>query len=125
MKDQDTAVSIEFERAFASNSSGCRRECYCGRVHFDTYNKWDWEEGELEELEARQAKEPDRYIGEGNSIGSYELMGHEIVLGCKCNTGARYEDFLIRHAREIATYLNERADRLQKEADEMRIRTAK
>lgn len=121
MKDHETPVSEDFERAFGTNSCGCRRECFCGRVHFDTWNHWDWEKGELETLEENATKQPDKYIGEPNSISAYRLMGKEIVLGCKCNSGAPYEAFLKNHAPEIAAYLNDWSKRLQKEAEEMKV----
>lgn len=109
------AVSEEFERAFSSHSSGCRLTCNCGITHFDTENRWDWEEGELLSLQEHAQTSPNEYQSQPNAIGTYILYDKEIVMGCPCNFGRAYEDFIIKHARQIAEYLNSRAKRIADE----------
>ncbi len=58
-----------FERAFSSRTSGCRRTCRCGREFWDRGNSgYDWEVGETEALEKDPSATPLGY-----SVGSVEL----------------------------------------------------
>ncbi len=110
----------EFELSFNSGCSGCRRECECGRVHFDTYNRYDWEEGELARLEELAAAEPAKYIAHDHSIGVMEMAGLSVVMGCPCKKLVPYERFLRGHAHGIADYLKRRAALMEKDAAPLR-----
>lgn len=116
------APSIEFENAFSSGSGGCVRDCICGIVHFDYYNSWDWEDEELEALQEKAAKDPEKYIGHNYSISTYIVSGREIVMGCPCNFGGPYEEFILEHAAQIAAYLNSRSETLSRQAQAMVVR---
>lgn len=105
-KDNPVPPSDEFEDAFSSRVSGCVRECFCGRTCFDTYNENDWEEGEKEALIANEAKDPDHYHGLGYSVQTMNIDGKEFVMGCPCNGARPYEDWVRRHAPQLAKYLN-------------------
>lgn len=115
------AVSELFERGFAENSSGCIRECECGRVTFNPSGGWTWEKGELEELFAKQDADPDKYRSVNHSVGSMTIDDKEYVLGCPCNAGRQTEDFIIKHARQVAKYLNARAEALERHARTTRV----
>lgn len=41
---------VNFHRAFTTGVTGCVDTCDCDRVFYDTYNDYDWGEGELEQL---------------------------------------------------------------------------
>jgi hypothetical protein len=117
----DKKCSEIFEDAFSSHGSGCVRDCVCGRTHFDTYNTYDWEDGELEDLEKKAKENPDKYIEHDHSIGMLIVDGQEFVFECPCNGAAKYERFILRHERQIADYLNKRADELTKHATEIHV----
>lgn len=108
-------VSEEFENAFTSHNGGCVRDCQCGRVYFDGYNSYDWEDGELEGSREKAAKDK-KYIERDYSIGTYIINGVEVVIGCECNFGRKYEDFLLAYSESIAEYLNKVTENKIKEA---------
>ena len=112
-----------FREAFHSGHGSCEITCACGRTHFDTStnNGWDWNEGELEGLIEKAAKEPDKYIGDDGTVTSLLINGLEIVEGCSCNFAKKYELFLIHSAEKIAHYLNKRADNLLTESRATRV----
>lgn len=114
-----------FEDAFSSRMSGCIRDCQCGRVHFDTYNTYDWEKGELEDFEKRSAEKPDKYISHDHSIGTMIIDGQEFVMDCPCGGAERYERFILRHEKQIAEYLNKRADEMTRNATDIKVRLPK
>ena len=113
----DEAPSQLFERAFEECVSGCVRHCACGRTLFDVHNHWDWQEGELENLGKLSDEKPDEYIPLDYSVGTMAVGGNHFVLGCPCNGARPYENFIISHARQIATFLNSRAADLKEEAE--------
>ena len=95
-----------FESIFKSNTSGCFKECDCGRVTFDCEGDWDWEEGELEGLIKHSQKDPDQCISVDYAVSSLIIDGHEIVIGCPCKTVLKYELFIRNEATKIAEFLN-------------------
>lgn len=112
-----------FEKIFDSHTGGCRRECVCGRTHFDiSSNGWDWNKGELEELQDKAKKDSDRYVTQDGSVGTMAINDVEIVYGCPCNNAKDYENFILRHADQIKEYLNERAKILRAEADRIEMK---
>lgn len=113
-------VSERFERAFDSGGSGLVRDCVCGRVHFGIDG--DWGDGEREELLKKKKRYPAKYFQHEDFVSTYVIYGDEIVMGCPCATGAKYEQFIIRHASQIATYLNDRAKSLADEANAITVK---
>jgi len=111
-----------FEEIFDSRAGSCMKTCCCGRVFFDPESGiGDWEEGELEELYAKAKQDPDKYRELNYPVGYVTIDGQDIVYNCPCGTMVRYERFLVRHARQIATYLNRRAELLREEADAITV----
>ena len=111
-------VSEEFMAAFRAPIAGCSRMCHCGRTHFDNSdNMWDWNDGELEELQARHNDDPDLCVAHDHAIGCYVIDGKEYVLDCPCQGGASIEKWIIRHSHAIAAFLNARVERLKREAE--------
>lgn len=106
-----------FEDVFHSRCGGCERQCECGIVHFDSYNFADWDDGELEELQKRAKKEPEKYVEHDHSVSTLSIGGQEIVCGCTCENAHRYENFILSHASQLAEYLNKRSEKLKKEAE--------
>ena len=68
-----------FARAFSSGGCGCVRACHCGRIFYDGLNSYDWEEGELERLQANVNAECHDY-----SINTIYLAGNEYCMDCDC-----------------------------------------
>ena len=112
-----------FSNVFDSNCGGCLRTCECGITHFDTFHSYDWEEGELEELEKKAKADPKHYIEHDCSIGTIEIGGVEIVYGCICGLAEKYENFIISHDEQLAEYLNKRAVLLREAAESIEVKT--
>ena len=122
----DTQCSELFEDIFRSNNGGCLRICVCGRINFDSSdNGWDWDQGELEELEKNQKNNPDKYIEHDGSVGTMVVSGNEIVCGCICEHAKKSEDFILENAENIAEYLNKKAKRLKEKAERIEVINAK
>lgn len=104
--------SEEFERAF-SGSGSCRVECgFCGREEYNSNGGWDWEDGELEALEA------DPNATDVDYTPTYGYLNGKVYLhGCPCNQARRYEDFIWSHRHGIADYLKARAELEMKDAE--------
>jgi hypothetical protein len=122
-KDRPTPASDAFKDAVSSGGSCTVAECdFCGRVHFTSAEGGgDYGEGELAELQAQAAREPDKYIEEGlyNTIATGDMAGHHVVIECPCNGLSRYEDFIWSHRELIMDYLTKRAKEEYDEAKEL------
>lgn len=116
--DADCSIASlrSFEDAFDSHCCGCRRECECGTIFWDSYNDgYDWDDGEREALEANPNARSLRY-----SVGTIILDGREYVMDCDCwkKKAARIIGWLTQNAREVATFLNlEKKRKLQEAGD--------
>jgi hypothetical protein len=103
-----------FENTFNSGIGSFSYKCACGRVHFDAFNNYDEEcRKELEELLEKEKLYPNKYILHDCSIGTIEIDGKEIVMGCDCGIAYKYEQFIINHKRQLAEYLNKYAKQLR------------
>lgn len=104
-----------FELAFRAGTSGCRRRCECGVEYYDTCNHYDWEEGELERLEADKTSVPLDY-----SPGDIRFEGCEYVDACSCwhKRAERIMAFLDGHSHQIAEWLTLEKRRKQDIADD-------
>lgn len=120
-KDCKLPPSDDFERAFENNSSGCVRTCACGRTLFDACNSYDWDEGELEGLLEKSKASPEEYIALDYAAQTAWIEGQELVLGCPCNRLRAYEDFIVKHAIQIAEYLNAHAAELESRAQQSKV----
>lgn len=118
MKEQCSDIFIQ---AFHSGGGGCLRTCECGRTHFDTYNTWDWDDGELEELEKKAIENPDKYVESDGSASCIEIDGREIVIGCCCDFARKYEAFIKNNAEQIADYLRLYAAQLRERAEKVDV----
>lgn len=103
----------EFEEAFGTGSSGCRRTCECGVVFFNDDTGWSWEDGELEELQADPASRALDY-----PPGEVSFEGHGFVNACSCwhPRARQLIRFFNTHARGIAGYLRLEKRRKEREA---------
>lgn len=99
-------------RSFHSNTSGCRRTCECGREFYDTHNSYDWDEGEIEALEANP-----NATGVPYSVEGIELPGGEYATDCTCwhKKGLKLIDFLDQHDRHIERWFELERERLAAE----------
>lgn len=113
-------VSRHFEDAFASGGGGIVRECKCGRVHYSTHDSDVniYDRGELEGLERKAEKDPDRYIGHDHTVGTMHVGGYEeVVFDCPCDSFAMVESFIRNNAVGIKAYLKKWAEDLREKAD--------
>jgi hypothetical protein len=102
------AILIEiFEEAFSSLCSGARRTCACGKTFYNGSGHWDWDDGEIEELEKNGATPVDY------SIGGVIFQGVEYANACTCwhPMATKAIGFIIQHDRQIADFLNKRRER--------------
>lgn len=130
--------SDDFMRAVVEDGgSSLEKQCeFCGITHFATRNEgeyWEWSDlgGDgsddapyLVHLREMAEEHPDWYIEHCNvdSIAWGNLNGKEIVWGCPCNAGFRYEQFIKYHAEMISEYLNSVAQReLEKATTDVQI----
>jgi len=107
MKREREQCSELFECVFHSDCVGSVRRCACGQIFYDN-NNTDWEEGEFKKLENSEA------ISCDHSIGTMDIGGEEIVIGCSCDKASRYEKFIITHAIELTKYLNGSSEAIKK-----------
>lgn len=114
-----------FIEVFDSRCGGCVRTCECGITHFDSFNIYDWEDGELEDLQKKAKETPKKYFEHDCAIGTIGINGIEIVYGCTCDLAKKYETFLISHGALIAEYLNKRAKMLREHADKITVQGQK
>ena len=116
-------LTEDFIRAFDSGIGTCRAICECGIVHFDEVQQhYDWEEGELEELQEFAKYNPEAYVAHDHSIGFIEIDNKQVVIDCSCNTVDKYEDFILNHVVQIAEYLNRRAKYMRQTADLIEVK---
>ena len=82
--------------------------CKCGRVHFTSGpGCGDYEDGELEELQGKAEKDPDRYV-EDPLFGRIDWLpwnGEQLVLGCPCGKAQGIAEGIEGIAEELAAYL--------------------
>lgn len=102
---------------------GCSIECACGRVHFDNSEEgaWTWDDGELEHLRERAAADPGCVIAWAHCVEYVEINGQTLVVDCACGLLRNVEDVILRHAEEIAKYLNGRAEQYRVRAAEIEV----
>ena len=91
-------------------SAGMIRECQCGRVTFNPDPTWSWEDGELEEYQAKATKDPDKYLEVEYAVPSIVINNKEFVIGCPCNDLAIFEALFWNSRSLIAEYLKLKAD---------------
>ena len=108
-------MNIEsFKDGFADNTGTCRASCACGREFYNPnpHNGWDFEEGELDELEAEGATATE------HSVEYMSFEGSTYVMQCDCwkDRAKRVMSFLDAHATKIANYFKAEKERLERES---------
>lgn len=110
-------MNIEsFKEAFHTGMGGCRRECDCGVQFYNSDGGWDWEERELERLEAdKTSRDIDC------SVAEVEFEGKSFVYQCDCwhERAEKLMEFIDGHSHGIAEYLTLEKLRMQAEVDNM------
>lgn len=105
-----------FENAFDTHCGSSRATCACGRRFYNNDGGWDWEEGELEKLEADSTATNLEW-----SIGYVEFEGVTFVVDCECwkKRAQKIMEFLDGHRREICEYFKLEKQRALKEANDL------
>jgi hypothetical protein len=118
MRTEKKAVSEEFKRAFDSHAGGIARTCSCGRVWWDASAPASYfEKGEREDLERREARNPNACTSIDRTVATYNVGGHEIVWDCPCGTAASLEEVLRKNAPQVACFLNALAEQYRQRAE--------
>lgn len=110
----DPAKLENFKDAFSDHSGHCRFDCNCGKTYFDNYNHGiDWEDGELEKLQAGGGTPVD------GSVGGVMIEGRAYAENCTCwhKRAEQVMGFIDGHANQIAAYLTKERERKQAIAD--------
>ena len=108
--------SAEFKQAITSMGSLVVICEFCGITHYSSM-EGDFEDGELELLEANHKENPDMYV---DHLDEYArcgyLEGKQYVIDCTCNKARPYEDFIWKNRDMIVTYLKAKSEARLKEA---------
>lgn len=100
------------------HGAGPVRDCQlCGRVWFDATGEF-MEEGELDDLLAKQKSDPDKYHSMDQQIHDGQIEGLQVVINCDCNGLKVYESFILDHQHLICDFLIESAKSRLKDAKE-------
>lgn len=99
--------SREFYSAFCHSGSLVITCNYCDRTYFGRGG--DYEDGELEELQAKAEKEPDKYREREDFTSYFNFNGRQCVFDCPCGASERIEALIWNNRHDIAEYLNARA----------------
>lgn len=117
IRPENEAAFESFEQAFRGRINGCRRDCECGIVFYDTYNSgYDWEDGEVDELARLAAEGKAKPVG--HSVGLVEFEGRYFVDACTCwhERAKKIIGFLLGHDEAIADFLRREKARKIREA---------
>lgn len=110
-----------FADVFDSHAGGIVRTCACGITTFNYMDRNCFDEGELEELEAKQKADPAHYHSVDHTVSTMEFWGEEIVHGCTCDMARLAEAFITSHAKRLSEYLRRYADALRNRAEEVDV----
>ena len=112
--------SDAFLEAFSSICYGVIRTCACGRTHYNDVDTQFYDDvNEITELRESHDKEPDKYIPRGEDVGTINIFGTEIVIGCTCNRASMAERSILAHRHSIAKYFKLRNEEKRKELEEL------
>lgn len=108
MSDSESVRSLgserldRFCRAFTTHGGGCRNVCECGREFYNPDGFWDWEDGELDELDAGEATAVDF------TVCTIAFEGKVYVEACDCwhTRASQIMRWLDEHRFEVADYIN-------------------
>lgn len=103
-----------FTEAFDSGVGSCRATCHCGREFYNPDCSWDFEEGELEELE-----NDGNTIALERAVNYVEFEGRTYVSDCTCwyERAGKIMNFIDGHGHKIARYLALEKKRKEREAE--------
>lgn len=101
-------ASEDFMCAFADSGSICILCEMCGRTYF-LDGPADFEDGELEELRAQAAADPERFVGVDDYTSWGYWNGKQLVIGCACGSDALLERMVWHGRYWITSYLRRRA----------------
>lgn len=114
----DKQPSEEFMSAVCNSGTAVCTCEFCGRIHFTPYSDLSYNDKEMEDLKKQSEENPDKYVLSCDDAISWGWMeGKQIVWGCPCNAGKKYEDFIWKHRFVIADYLKYRIDSARKQLE--------
>jgi hypothetical protein len=80
-----------------------------------------FEEGKLEELEAKQKADPEHYRAVDRTVSTMTVGEEDIVHGCTCNRARQIEAFILKSAPRVAEYLRRTAEELRQRAEQIDV----
>ncbi len=116
MKD-DAELLEQAIRETGVGLGSCVVQCRCGRTHFSSY-ALGYEEGELEDLQAKALAIPTLYLeeSESDSISAAWVDGHDNVYGCPCAWEKKYATFFWNNRHMITAFIKLKATQQLNEA---------
>jgi hypothetical protein len=96
-----------------SGVGGISLECDCGRYYFDdskdTEQQWDWNEGELAQMQQWLKDEPTKCFAVDGCVSGAYIGTYFYVWDCACNYADKVEDLIWGLRGNIEPYLEQRA----------------
>lgn len=120
-KMNNEACSEVFQDAMC-DAGGLTKTCQlCGRIHYNSLNTGDYEEGEFDELLKKAYKEPSKYIAYSGGISYGWVMGFQVVFGCPCGWQKfiSIETFLVEHREQVSRFYKKMAEAAAQQAKEL------
>lgn len=107
--------SENFMRALelSTSAGGCRMTCeFCDREHYASTAGYDFDEGEIEALEAMPNS-----VDHGDCSVTYGMLdGKQYVVDCECGKAQHFEKWITAHRRLIVEFLKLRAEEIAAKA---------
>lgn len=104
-----------FNDLIASTSSPVETCEFCGRTFFEDDSRLDWEPGEYEALKLNQKTSPEKFYAMSH-VACGTINGKSGVIGCPCNWGQPFENFIWTHRRFIMEYISARVRKVVERA---------
>lgn len=111
----DKPPSELFDNLITRTSSPVETCEFCGRTCFEDDSRLDWEPGEYESLKQNQRTDPDKFYAMTH-VACGIINGKTGVIGCPCNWGQPYENFIWTHRRFIMEYISARVRKIVERA---------
>jgi len=111
-------ISKEFLEAFSTQCAGPFGECACGLIWYDTFNEYDEDHNDI--VKANLNNRNTRLSVNG-LVSYYKVGGEQYVMGCECNAGYKYEQFILKYEEQIAEYLRQRRLKLLDQAKKISL----
>lgn len=119
-------VSMPFYNAFWHQASLVIDCQVCGRTHFaDHASTGDYEEGELEDLLAKAAENPQQFICHEDLSEWFTFLNQQVVIDCPCGYAVALQESLWGQRKKIMEYFTDRVGEALLDAQNTQARVQK